>query len=296
MEGFTESSPTEWIVREVSERDYGIDAYIEQTTKEGYVTGNLMSVQLKGTSSLSWKMSSDGIMTTRSPSIKTTTANYWLSMPVPVFLFVADLSEGNIYYLSVKSALRSQFDNLESQDSISFQMKNALNIKSTDGLQILTALYRRERLHDHFSFHITNLINQISAFGEFISSNQNLDSFMEVDTEKHIQFRVLYKTCLMASLCLGENWPLESLENLYKKDKKQWKAPYIDLHEMTLDTALQEIEKLFPTLVEKAIRLVTATQSAYWFRKDPIFHRLCSSGDLDFTLRQIRADFDLHAK
>jgi hypothetical protein len=34
-------APREWIVREVSERDYGIDAYIELVSKGGQVTGSL---------------------------------------------------------------------------------------------------------------------------------------------------------------------------------------------------------------------------------------------------------------
>jgi Domain of unknown function (DUF4365) len=45
---FQAIAPNEWIVREVSERDYGIDAYIELASKDGLVTGDLLSVQLKG--------------------------------------------------------------------------------------------------------------------------------------------------------------------------------------------------------------------------------------------------------
>ncbi len=47
-----ELAPDEWIVREVSERDYGIDAYIEVATSTGDVTGNLVSIQLKGVDEL----------------------------------------------------------------------------------------------------------------------------------------------------------------------------------------------------------------------------------------------------
>ena len=42
-----EVAPREWIVREVSERDYGIDCYIELASKNGNITGKLISVQLK---------------------------------------------------------------------------------------------------------------------------------------------------------------------------------------------------------------------------------------------------------
>jgi Domain of unknown function (DUF4365) len=105
-------APKEWIVREVSERDYGIDAYIELASKDGHITGDLMSVQLKGVREINWK-EKDSSRSARSPRIKSSTANYWLRLPVSVFLFVADLSAENIYYVPAQEALRAQFGNLD---------------------------------------------------------------------------------------------------------------------------------------------------------------------------------------
>jgi hypothetical protein len=45
---FSRNIPDSWIVREVTERDYGIDLYIELATKDNRVTGELISIQLKG--------------------------------------------------------------------------------------------------------------------------------------------------------------------------------------------------------------------------------------------------------
>jgi hypothetical protein len=115
-------APKEWIVREVSERDYGIDAYIELVSKGGQITGELMSAQLKGVQEIDWKPSDGGFRVARSPSVKTTTAAYWLGLPVPVFLLVADLSAGNIYFVAVKEGIRRRFEKLESQDTISFKL------------------------------------------------------------------------------------------------------------------------------------------------------------------------------
>ena len=49
------SVPSEWMVRGVSERDYGVDCYIEMVGWDGSVRGDLLSIQLKGTESLNWK-------------------------------------------------------------------------------------------------------------------------------------------------------------------------------------------------------------------------------------------------
>src|SRR6185369_8275727 len=97
----------------------------------------------------------------RSPQIKTPTANYWLRIPVPVFLFVADLSAQDIYYVPAQEALRAQFDKLDTQDSITFTLRDQLSFKSKIGNRLLPWFYRRERMHEQFAFHMTNLISHI---------------------------------------------------------------------------------------------------------------------------------------
>ena len=93
-------------MREVTERDYGIDAYIELANDKDEITGDLILVQLKGTEALRWKQSGK-VETARSPQVETSTANYWLRLPVPVFLFVADLTARDIYYVSVEGPIRA---------------------------------------------------------------------------------------------------------------------------------------------------------------------------------------------
>ena len=280
-------APKEWIVREVSERDYGIDLYIELVSKDGELTGQLMSVQLKGQQNIKWEQSDGGHRVARFPSVKTTTATYWLNYSVPVFLFVADLSAKNIYFVAVQEELRTKFDKLDSQNNISFTLSDRLDLKSKRGLAQLQWFYDRESLHEQFVFHITNLINQVEVFGDFIHENQNRDIFLEVEADRHLQFRALHEACRMASLYLEQEWSVEPLAKLYKSDRAEWKDDDCYLHEKTLDRALQEIEKHFPALVRKAVNLVADIQTSYWFEKDPFFFNLCFSGELDWKLKRI---------
>jgi hypothetical protein len=280
-------APKEWIVREVSERDYGIDAYIELVSEAGQITGQLMSAQLKGTQDLKWESSDDGLRVARSPSVKTATAAYWLGLPVPVFLFVADLSARNVHFIAVKEEIRTQFANLESQKTITFKLADRFDIKSKEGLELLRWLYVRERLHEQFAFHITNLISQANVFGDFIRENQNRDIFMEVDVERHLQFRALYVSCRMASLYLENDWAVEPLSELYKRDREEWKDDFTYLHEKTLDYALQKIGKVFPALLRKALALVNEKQASYWQDRDRVFFNLCTDGELTWTLDRL---------
>jgi len=48
-------APTNWIVREVSERDYGVDFYVEMANTNREITGEIFAGQLKGTRHLKWK-------------------------------------------------------------------------------------------------------------------------------------------------------------------------------------------------------------------------------------------------
>lgn len=158
------------------------------------------------------------------------------------------------------------------------------------GLAQLHWFYDREIIHDQFAFHLTNLINQVEMFGEFIRINQYRDIFLEVEPARHLQFRVLYKTCKMASVYLNQEWTVESLNELYERDYEMWKDNYCYLHENTLDYALQKIENLFPALVRKAIELVTVIQASYWRKEYPVFFSLCNSGELIWILKQFEVD------
>lgn len=91
----------------------------------------------------------------------------------------------------------------------------------------------------------------------------------------------------MASLYLMQKWPLEGLTELYRMDRREWKGDWVLLHEKTLDYALQKLEVPFPKLLRKALKLVSETEAGYWQAKDPVFHRLCSNGELTMRLKHL---------
>lgn len=41
------SLPKDWIIREVTERDYGVDLYVELVGASGNVTGDMVALQVK---------------------------------------------------------------------------------------------------------------------------------------------------------------------------------------------------------------------------------------------------------
>ena len=71
--------PKEWIVRELTERDYGIDLYIEIVKKDGLVTGDLLALQVKSTKTT--KFNRYDIC--KKSDINRSTLNYWKGFGLP---------------------------------------------------------------------------------------------------------------------------------------------------------------------------------------------------------------------
>ena len=203
-------APKEWIVRDVSERDYGNRPLHRASFKRWrtYRSVNVRSTQSR--QNIEWEPSDGGHRVARSPSVKTTTATYWLNYSVPVFLFVADLSAKNIYFVAVQEELRTKFDKLDSQNDISFTLSDRLDLKSKRGLAGYSGSTTEKASMSSLSSHITNLINQVEVFGDFIHENQNRDIFLEVEADRHLQFRALHEACRMASLYLEQGWRVDA--------------------------------------------------------------------------------------
>lgn len=110
---------------------------------------------------------------------------------------------------------------------------------------------------------------------------------MEVESDRHLQFRAIYESCRMASIYLDNKWEMDSLEELYLLDRKEWNDDYVYLHEKTLNYSLEKLEIIFPKLVRKALNLVGKTQAYYWQKRDPVFNMLCRNGELLWALKRM---------
>ncbi|MYF69612.1 MAG: DUF4365 domain-containing protein [Proteobacteria bacterium] len=289
MRLFQTLAPNDWILRETTERDYGIDAYIELVSPDGDVTGQLMSAQVKAERGLAWRAGSRARVAT-SPQIRTTTARYWVNLPVPVFLFVADLDSSNVFYVPVDEQIRRNFEKLDTQTTMSFRLLDELDLRTDKGIDLLECFYMREIHHGQFGFHLANLIAQADSFGDFILDYLHRDIFQEVELEKHLQFRALYETCRMVSIYFHNEWKVEPLTQVYRRDREEWQDPAAHLHQGTLASVLTQIGERFPGLVRRAIESVTGTHSSYWKQKDPGLFAICNDPEMRWVLKKIEDD------
>ena len=271
-------APKNWVVREVTERDYGIDYYVEIFSKNNELTGDLCSIQLKGTQGLNW-----GDEKAKFSGIKTSTANYWLGLPVPVFLLVADLSEDDIYYVSVKTHLKKQFIKLSNQDTVSLPLNKKLNLKSIEGKAYLHALYHREKNTNKFEFYLSMLLSNIDKFSE-MTVNRGRDHFLEVEIDVHLDTRNLYMSCLFVANYLNIDWKVSSLNDIYHYDYSVFNDQDCKFHEQSYDRLMGEIEEVLQETIAAALKFVLITQKEYWSSTHPVFYQLCSNYRYQFKI------------
>jgi len=278
--------PDEWIIREVTERDYGIDCYVELVTPMLDVTGDLVSIQLKGKNQLNWG-EKKGLEYTRFSGIEQPTVTYWMNQQVPVFLFVAELSTDCVFYCPVKEVVRTGYAKYLKQRTFSFPLFRDYCFGTKEGLSNFLSTFFREQLNERFSYDLVNLLSHIERYSDYIVQNMYRDSFMEVEPEQHLELIQIYNTCKTVADHLCIEWNIESLEDIYVKDNEVWGDGWCYLHEQSQHEVLNKIKDIFPVLVREAIEHVTSKQGDYWLNTNPVFFNLCNSYDVAQLVKRI---------
>ncbi|MDB6025847.1 MAG: hypothetical protein JWM68_2070 [Verrucomicrobiales bacterium] len=111
--------PTQWILRNQTESDYGIDVEIELAGKT--VTGKILKAQVRTKTPIAWSTNN----TFREP-FGSGKFLYWRSISLPVVLFLVDNSSGVVYWQKASGAIPAD---ARLPDEIIVEKKNEL--KST---------------------------------------------------------------------------------------------------------------------------------------------------------------------
>lgn len=168
--------PESFIFRELSGRDYGIDALVEFTEKNN-VIGKLASIQIKSKRSVQWNKNNTFKM-----KISKSTMNYWLNNNNPVYLILVDINQHDAYFINVKKQIREHYDEYINNE-FSFIFDKTMNINSDDKRIIF-------ELECFIELGYMDYINRINEFSinaeryyEHILSNIGRDFFLPVDDD-----------------------------------------------------------------------------------------------------------------
>jgi len=269
------ATPPEWIIRDVTQRDYGIDCYIELPSKDGDITGDLLVAQLKGVDHLKWSPDKDRGHVATFSGIEQATVNYWMNLPVPVFLFVAEVSSCNLFLAAVKEQVRNRYDEFRKQKSFGFHLGEHTHFGSEIGYTQFVAGYFRERFYLRFEIEVITILTHWAEYFDFISGNVGLDSFMGVEDRDELFFVQIYQTLRFMADFVRVDWKLPSLNDLYKDDAAKWKDGHYRLHNDTFDKALPILAEHLLDTVDKLKELVVVRQGSFWSYEQPLIYRMC---------------------
>ncbi len=253
--------PDRWVVRQLTERDYGIDAYIEIVNSKNQLTGNLVSVQLKGSSKFISLKNENGRNIGKFSGIKVETANYWFETITPVFLLVVDVKKEDVYFVPVKKQIRNKYQDFKTQKIISFILEEKNSSLSESGIQNFLIEYFLEKESSKIFNHIRNLFAHWRHYIEYMHEEIGRDGFLPLDEPE--MFIHLYKVIRELASLLMIDWKAAELSEIYEYDKGIG-DPSDGLHSFTMDKYLPGIEKMFFVVFEKAREVVIDLESYYW--------------------------------
>ena len=275
------SVPSEWMVRGVSERDYGVDCYIEMVGRDGSVRGDLLSIQLKGTESLDWKHNDkQKRREAKFSGIKIETINYWMNRAVPVFLCVAETSTKKLYFAPIKHQVRNQYKKYENQQSLSFLLSSEHRLDDDKGLFNFIICYIQEKNFKELTELSRLLLIHLPQYYEFIIENQELDPFLGVEPDEELMFVHIYLT--LHNLCnvLAIDWDIKWLSDIYNEDKKTWNESYYHLHNLTFTKIMPQLNKKLVEILDSIKKIMTEYQKDFWETKEYIIYRKAKELDV----------------
>ena len=158
--------PKEWIIREITERDYGIDLYVEIVRQNGQVRGDLIALQVKSSKNITFNRRN---ISSRS-DIKRTTLNYWNGIPMPVFVVLVDLKNSIPYWCNIKGEIRTGKYYSNSQTiTVHFNKSSCFN---SDGLKQFYESYAREKNWSKVEDAIEKSLMAFNTLGPLVLMNQ----------------------------------------------------------------------------------------------------------------------------
>lgn len=270
---FNNIMPDDCIVRGVSERDYGIDYYIE-LTHGSQLTGDLVSIQLKGKKEIAWTMRHTHAIS----DIEKTTTNYWMNFSVPVFLVLTDNTLGELYYLPVKDYIRKNFASFQS-NRFTYHFDKNLQLTHAQGFDEFVSSYRMEVGRERFESTLITMISSFESYTNYIMEHSNRDFHMILEDDEILQIDAILTNYNFLTEYLGITSSLPSFEKLKENSINPNNYPG-DLYEGDLIEIHKELVRVTQKIVEGFVE-ITGEEEDYWVHRNKKLYDYLQEVDLD---------------
>jgi len=281
---FSSILPDDWIIRDVTERDYGIDCYIE-ICSNGFVTGQLLSIQLKGSEKI--EKQTNGAFVTYY-GINPSTFNYWNNIPVPTIFINIDISEQIAYFSNIKRYIRSNYSTFSSEKLTSIKIPKTHTLDKESAGLILQVLYLIENDRENFENRISNYVVTLSDTVEFLSSHYCRDCFLPLDEDENheMKFYNAYRDIKYLADRFSIKWEIKNVSEMIEEGQKMFGNTYL-LYEKQIAEFVEQIVPVVKELTAKLVERITISESDYWKNTNYILWKYVLSRDFQSQVKEL---------
>jgi hypothetical protein len=214
--------PPEWMPRELSENDYGIDFLLEFSGASNEIRGQVAAIQLKGTES----GFSDSAC--RPVRINRTTFNMWLEYEAPVFLVLVDVASERVYFKSIEEECRRNYRAYRGTASLSvtfdFFPSDVYNPEA------MLSAYKTAKLLRRMDDELPSIMSLYRDFVVLHTSRYRRDGHMPVDGDGSYdpraphgvhtherKLRDLYERMRRISSVVDVDWSIPTVDEIVKR-------------------------------------------------------------------------------
>ena len=277
---FISKIPDRWIVRELTERDYGIDCYLEIVNSNNLVTGMLLSIQLKGISNVVLRGVNNSEITLY--GIAHSTSNYWFRLPVPVILACVDTVAKKLYAINVKDYIRKDYDEFLQKKAPIYRVDVENEITARNAEERFTQIYLREQHRQQFEMMVIDFLSNYERKHELIENHWQRDFFLGVEEDAELQLRHLYN--VTKSLCEWFNlpWDIPAISEMSQAGKSMF-GNHAHLFEMQVSEFVQTLLPKMEVIASNVKELITETEGTYWLQKDQWLYNFVYNTSFNYT-------------
>lgn len=255
---FSNNIPDSWIIREITERDYGVDCYIELVDRNNQVTGELISIQLKGVQEIKWTKENYFTLS----GVNISTSNYWYRFPTPVFVLLVDIGKREIFFTPVKSYIRKNFISYAKQEHFSYKIHKKMKLDE-ENLSLFLYSYFKEKRLGAFEVNLTTFVSHFFQYKDFIDENIGRDCFMGVDGDRVLYLRHLYNNIMFLCGYFNISHKMLPFKDYSKKSRERFGDDYY-IYEQQVDEVATGLYELIPQLLESIKKHLLEIENEYW--------------------------------
>lgn len=281
MKIFNNVIPDEWIVRDFTEQDYGIDLQVE-IFENNQATGKILQIQLKGSDCPSYDKTAPFITYY---GVKSSTVNYWNNLPIPVIFVYIDTKSRDCFYCNINHYIRDNYNDFQKQTLHIIKIPTSQKLQITTSQKIITDIYDQEMQRDEYERLISDFMSSIRTNRDILQEHYDPHSVMPIVDGDENKILTLLKTLKKLSSYFSISWNVPSNNDI--------SAPYgsklcTAIYERKLSKYSQSIIDVMRKIAREICNLVLTTERNYWYYKDIEFYSNLSSFDPDREIEDLQ--------